>query len=59
MLKGYRTIIFNILAGGLALASTRFGLNLDPQTQVDAVSAVLTIGNIALRVVTDSKVGTK
>lgn len=59
--KGWRTIIFNVVAAIAAIAVI-FGLEIDAETQtkiVEGLVALLTVGNLVLRKFTDTPVGKK
>jgi hypothetical protein len=67
-MKGYRTIIFNVIMAGLAALRILSPESILPSdvdvnaalTAVDeAIAAVLVIGNLILRAFTDSKIGKK
>lgn len=55
-MKGYRTIIVNVLALIFSLALF-FGLDISAESQGEITAGVLAVANIALRFITDTPVG--
>ncbi len=56
MLKGYRTLIVNVVAFFVAIG-TMFGLDIAPEAQTEITVGVLAVANIVLRFVTTTPIG--
>lgn len=66
MIKGWRTIIFNVVMAGVVILTSVFGADIDQELvseNLDAIdaglSALLVLGNLFLRAITSSRVGSK
>jgi len=58
-MKGYRTIIFNVLASLLPIMDLTEVHNLIPETWLPWYAIAVAIGNVYLRSITTTPVGTK
>ena len=56
MLKGYRTIIVNIVGLAVAILASQ-GIDVTPEDQASIVTAILAVINIAMRFITTTPVG--
>lgn len=58
-MKGYKTIVFNIVTLAASLLAT-YGLDVTPETQADiatGIVSILGVGNMILRSVTTTPIG--